>query len=230
MLNCCKSLHACFSAGWLHGGSSQTLKGQQSFSWPKGLHIAGLHAWISRSPAFSVTSACGCLNADPHAHHRVCGCVPGAGQVNSRTMLLPLLQRFTSQMRVSLYHTPDLRGLLRLLVPERFNETIGVQHIKVYLFDNSIIISGYVGFSRVLVGLNICSLGFGICDAFKIEIIVESSFKNSSGVELFSSPSCDSSCPLKMWMLNSSPTADWYRAMMQWCHWCTRAAAEWSTV
>ncbi|XP_053197653.1 CDP-diacylglycerol--glycerol-3-phosphate 3-phosphatidyltransferase, mitochondrial [Scomber japonicus] len=64
------------------------------------------------------------------------------GQVNSRTMLLPLLQRFSSQMRVSLYHTPDLRGLLRLLVPQRFNETIGVQHIKVYLFDDSIIISG----------------------------------------------------------------------------------------
>lgn len=64
------------------------------------------------------------------------------GQINSRTMLLPLLQRFTSQMRVSLYHTPDLRGLLRMLVPQRFNETIGVQHIKVYLFDDSIIISG----------------------------------------------------------------------------------------
>ncbi|KAM9426705.1 CDP-diacylglycerol--glycerol-3-phosphate 3-phosphatidyltransferase, mitochondrial isoform 2-T4 [Pholidichthys leucotaenia] len=64
------------------------------------------------------------------------------GRINSRTMLLPLLQRFTSQMRVSLYHTPDLRGLLRLLVPQRFNETIGVQHIKVYLFDDSIIISG----------------------------------------------------------------------------------------
>ncbi|KAK7877197.1 hypothetical protein WMY93_032099, partial [Mugilogobius chulae] len=57
-------------------------------------------------------------------------------------MLLPLLSRFTSQMRVSLYHTPDLRGLLRLLVPQRFNETIGVQHIKVYLFDDSLIISG----------------------------------------------------------------------------------------
>ncbi|KAM9774176.1 CDP-diacylglycerol--glycerol-3-phosphate 3-phosphatidyltransferase, mitochondrial isoform X1 [Syngnathus typhle] len=64
------------------------------------------------------------------------------GQVNSRTMLLPLLQRFASQMRVSLYHTPDLRGLLRMLVPQRFNETIGVQHIKVYLFDDSFIISG----------------------------------------------------------------------------------------
>lgn len=64
------------------------------------------------------------------------------GRVNSRTMLLPLLRRFTSQMRVSLYHTPDLRGLLRLLIPQRFNETIGVQHIKVYLFDDSVIISG----------------------------------------------------------------------------------------
>lgn len=72
-----------------------------------------------------------------------------AGQVNSRTILLPLLRRFSSQMRVSLYHTPDLRGLLRLLVPQRFNETIGVQHIKVYLFDDNIIISGYVDASTV---------------------------------------------------------------------------------
>ncbi|KAL2078485.1 hypothetical protein ACEWY4_026170 [Coilia grayii] len=64
------------------------------------------------------------------------------GKNNSRTMLLPLLQRFPAQVRVSLYHTPDLRGLLRLVVPERFNETIGVQHIKAYLFDDSLIISG----------------------------------------------------------------------------------------
>uniref|UniRef100_A0A3P8YQN5 CDP-diacylglycerol--glycerol-3-phosphate 3-phosphatidyltransferase n=1 Tax=Esox lucius TaxID=8010 RepID=A0A3P8YQN5_ESOLU len=64
------------------------------------------------------------------------------GETNSRTMLLPLLQRYGRQVRVSLYHTPDLRGLLRLLVPQRFNETIGVQHIKVYLFDDDLIISG----------------------------------------------------------------------------------------
>ncbi|KAJ8013692.1 hypothetical protein DPEC_G00032430 [Dallia pectoralis] len=64
------------------------------------------------------------------------------GESNSRTMLMPLLQQYSSQMRVSLYHTPDLRGLLRLLVPQRFNETIGVQHIKVYLFDDDLIISG----------------------------------------------------------------------------------------
>uniref|UniRef100_A0A2K5DRP7 CDP-diacylglycerol--glycerol-3-phosphate 3-phosphatidyltransferase n=1 Tax=Aotus nancymaae TaxID=37293 RepID=A0A2K5DRP7_AOTNA len=64
------------------------------------------------------------------------------GRKNSRTMLLPLLQRFPEQVRVSLFHTPHLRGLLRLLIPERFNETIGLQHIKVYLFDNSVILSG----------------------------------------------------------------------------------------
>uniref|UniRef100_A0AAF7ANC7 CDP-diacylglycerol--glycerol-3-phosphate 3-phosphatidyltransferase n=1 Tax=Bos taurus TaxID=9913 RepID=A0AAF7ANC7_BOVIN len=64
------------------------------------------------------------------------------GRKNSRTMLLPLLQRFPEQVRVSLFHTPNLRGLLRLLIPERFNETIGLQHIKVYLFDNNVILSG----------------------------------------------------------------------------------------
>lgn len=64
------------------------------------------------------------------------------GRKNSRTMLLPLLQRFPEQVRVSLFHTPNLRGLLRLLIPERFNETIGLQHMKVYLFDNNVILSG----------------------------------------------------------------------------------------
>lgn len=72
-------------------------------------------------------------------------CSPAcSGRKNSRTMLLPLLQRFPEQVRVSLFHTPSLRGLLRLLVPERFNETIGLQHIKVYLFDSSVILSGCV--------------------------------------------------------------------------------------
>uniref|UniRef100_A0A4W3K715 CDP-diacylglycerol--glycerol-3-phosphate 3-phosphatidyltransferase n=1 Tax=Callorhinchus milii TaxID=7868 RepID=A0A4W3K715_CALMI len=70
-------------------------------------------------------------------------CTRGSrGKKNSRTMLIPLLKRFPNQVRVSLYHTPDLRGLLKLLLPERFNETIGLQHIKVYLFDNNVIISG----------------------------------------------------------------------------------------
>ncbi|OCT62579.1 hypothetical protein XELAEV_18043662mg [Xenopus laevis] len=39
-------------------------------------------------------------------------------------MLLPLLHRFPDNVRVSLFHTPHLCGLLCFLVPERFNETI----------------------------------------------------------------------------------------------------------
>ncbi|KFQ25273.1 hypothetical protein N331_07293, partial [Merops nubicus] len=58
------------------------------------------------------------------------------GRKNSRTMLVPLLQRFPQQVRVSLFHTPNLRGLLRLLIPERTVD------IKVYLFDDDVILSG----------------------------------------------------------------------------------------
>lgn len=132
--------HSCFSVGGLHGRSSATLTGQQSCSQLKSLHIAGLHAWLTRLAMFPLCCAVQHWAAQSPSWFYL------AGQINSRTMLLPLLQRFTSQMRVCLYHTPDLRGLLRLLVPQRFNETIGVQHIKVYLFDDSIIISGYERF------------------------------------------------------------------------------------
>ncbi|XP_068119419.1 CDP-diacylglycerol--glycerol-3-phosphate 3-phosphatidyltransferase, mitochondrial [Hyperolius riggenbachi] len=64
------------------------------------------------------------------------------GKRNSRTMLLPLVRRYPDRVRVSLFHTPNLRGLLRMLTPERFNETIGLQHMKVYLFDDNLILSG----------------------------------------------------------------------------------------
>ena len=57
-------------------------------------------------------------------------------------MLLPLLKDYGSRAQVSLYHTPELRGLLKAITPERFNETIGVQHMKIYLFDDNLIISG----------------------------------------------------------------------------------------
>lgn len=64
------------------------------------------------------------------------------GQKNSRTMLLPTLNEFTSRTSVSLFHTPNLRGFLRQIIPERFNETLNVMHIKVYLFDDTLIMSG----------------------------------------------------------------------------------------
>ncbi|KAH8353845.1 hypothetical protein KR084_008486 [Drosophila pseudotakahashii] len=64
------------------------------------------------------------------------------GALNSKTMLLPLVRDFASQVQLSLYHTPDLRGMTKRLAPPRWNELLGLQHMKVYLFDDAVIISG----------------------------------------------------------------------------------------
>jgi len=64
------------------------------------------------------------------------------GTHNSCHMLQPLLAQYPDLCQVSLYHTPALRGILRSLMPQRYNEVIGLQHMKVYLFDNSLLISG----------------------------------------------------------------------------------------
>ena len=44
--------------------------------------------------------------------------------------------------RLSFYQTPQLRGWLQRLLPPKLNEVIGLQHCKVYIFDNSLIMSG----------------------------------------------------------------------------------------
>ncbi|XP_018015548.1 CDP-diacylglycerol--glycerol-3-phosphate 3-phosphatidyltransferase, mitochondrial [Hyalella azteca] len=59
---------------------------------------------------------------------------------SSRQMLLPLLKYHSCQ--VSLFHTPELRGLLKLLLPQRWNEVVALQHMKLYIFDDSLLISG----------------------------------------------------------------------------------------
>lgn len=66
------------------------------------------------------------------------------GEVSSRTMLTPLLERFEGMVHVSLYHTPDLSGYLKQYLPPKLDETVGVQHMKVYLFDDSLVMSGWV--------------------------------------------------------------------------------------
>ena len=41
-----------------------------------------------------------------------------------------------------MYHTPHIGRLWKQVVPARWNETIGLQHCKVYIFNDSVIISG----------------------------------------------------------------------------------------
>lgn len=63
------------------------------------------------------------------------------GEKNSQTTLMPLL-RESDNFRLSLYHTPVLRGLTKKLAPPRWNELLGIQHMKLYLVDDTVIISG----------------------------------------------------------------------------------------
>lgn len=63
------------------------------------------------------------------------------GNNNSRTLLLPLVQKFSQQCSVHLFHTPALRGLLKKILPDRWNEIIGLQHMKIYIFDDTLVIS-----------------------------------------------------------------------------------------
>lgn len=65
------------------------------------------------------------------------------GIQNSRKMLEPLLQgEYAHCSEVFLYHTPKLRGILKAIMPDRFNEVIGLQHMKLYIVDDTLIISG----------------------------------------------------------------------------------------
>ncbi|ORY07101.1 mitochondrial CDP-diacylglycerol--glycerol-3-phosphate 3-phosphatidyltransferase [Basidiobolus meristosporus CBS 931.73] len=61
---------------------------------------------------------------------------------SSATMLLPLVKEFPGRVEVGLYHTPKLNGLLKKILPARFNEGIGVMHLKAYIFDDEVILSG----------------------------------------------------------------------------------------
>ncbi|KAJ2724536.1 CDP-diacylglycerol--glycerol-3-phosphate 3-phosphatidyltransferase [Coemansia sp. Benny D115] len=59
---------------------------------------------------------------------------------SSAALLLPLVKKHGA--RVFLYHTPALHGVAKRLWPARYNETLGLQHIKAYVFDDEVVISG----------------------------------------------------------------------------------------
>ncbi|CAG8510146.1 11721_t:CDS:2 [Ambispora leptoticha] len=61
---------------------------------------------------------------------------------SSVTLLSLLVEEFPDQVTVSLYHTPDLTGILKKVAPPRINEGIGLMHIKAFGFDDDLILSG----------------------------------------------------------------------------------------
>lgn len=64
------------------------------------------------------------------------------GGQSSVTLLRPLVRDFGKRISVSLYHTPALGPVLKGMLPDRFREAFGLQHMKVYLADDNLILSG----------------------------------------------------------------------------------------
>lgn len=46
------------------------------------------------------------------------------------------------RVEIRMFHTPNLTGLRKKLIPRRINEGWGLQHMKLYGFDDEIILSG----------------------------------------------------------------------------------------
>lgn len=63
--------------------------------------------------------------------------------VCSATILVPLVNKYGKhRVDIRMYHTPHLSGITRSVAPKRLNEGWGLQHMKLYGFDNEIILSG----------------------------------------------------------------------------------------
>eukprot|EP00911_Craspedida_sp_UC1_P001580 UC1_evm5s1194 len=70
------------------------------------------------------------------------------GAPNSVEMLSPLLKAAAAtstngvMAHAHFYHTPDLRGWQRQLMRPPFNEVVGLTHTKIYIFDDTLVLSG----------------------------------------------------------------------------------------
>ncbi len=59
------------------------------------------------------------------------------------SLLVPLVSDFgPERVEIRMYHTPNLTGIRKKLIPKRINEGWGLQHMKLYGIDDEIIISG----------------------------------------------------------------------------------------
>ena len=60
----------------------------------------------------------------------------------SASLLASLQAAFPDQVDVRLFHTPELFGWQKKVIPRRFDEGWGLQHMKVYGSDDDVMLSG----------------------------------------------------------------------------------------
>ncbi|KAH3666290.1 hypothetical protein OGAPHI_004479 [Ogataea philodendri] len=91
-----------------------------------------LQSSLSQKPDLRVEILMDCLRSTREA--------PGASPAS---LLSPLVEQFGKErVNVRLYHTPQLSGLKKMLLPKRINEGWGLQHMKICGFDQEVILTG----------------------------------------------------------------------------------------
>lgn len=66
-----------------------------------------------------------------------------APQPSCASLLAPLVEEFgPDRVEIRMYHTPNLTGLRKKYIPKRINEGWGLQHMKLYGFDDEVLLSG----------------------------------------------------------------------------------------
>ena len=89
------------------------------------------HALRQNGPELSVSILTDALRGTREAPNTSCA-----------SLLASLVDEFPDRVKVHMYHTPNLTGLRKALIPKRINEGWGLQHIKLYGIDDELILSG----------------------------------------------------------------------------------------
>lgn len=64
------------------------------------------------------------------------------GKTSSVATIKKLVDKYPYRINVFLYRAPALNEYMRGHIPDKFNEVFGSQHVKCYVFDNNMIMSG----------------------------------------------------------------------------------------
>lgn len=89
------------------------------------------HALLQNGPGLKVSILTDALRGTREAPSPSCA-----------SLLASLVEDFPDRVTVRMYHTPNLTGLRKALIPKRINEGWGLQHIKLYGIDDELILSG----------------------------------------------------------------------------------------
>jgi CDP-diacylglycerol---glycerol-3-phosphate 3-phosphatidyltransferase len=93
--------------------------------------IATLHEALEDNPDLEVSILTDALRGTRESPSASCA-----------SLLAPLITKHGDRVKIAMFHTPNLKGWKKKYIPRRLNEGWGLQHMKLYGFDDEIMLSG----------------------------------------------------------------------------------------